>query len=234
MTENECLVSVIIPVYNGDRHLAEAIESVLAQTYRPIEIIVVDDGSTDNTANIARSYQQVRYIYQKNQGNGTAKNTGISVAQGELIAFLDVDDLWTSNKLNLQVNYLLQYPHIDATICQMRNILESGNDWPSWLKKEHIDADVAGYIPSALVVRKTVFEKIGNFDPTYRRTNDADWFFRAKDGGIVIAVIPEVLLYKRIHNSNLSHQTKEMNSELMGILRSSIERKRNQKLSNPE
>lgn len=87
------LVSIIIPVYNGEQFIAEAIECVLAQDYRPIEILAVVDGSTDNTADIARSFRKVQYIYQTNQGNGTAKNVGINAARGETLAFLDVDDL---------------------------------------------------------------------------------------------------------------------------------------------
>jgi len=83
------LVSVIIPVYNGEQYLAEAIESALCQSYRPIELIVIDDGSTDRSAIIAKSYEQVIYIYQTNQGVSVARNTGLGVAQGEFIAFLD-------------------------------------------------------------------------------------------------------------------------------------------------
>ena len=86
MTTNNPLVSVILPVYNGERYLAEAIESVLAQTYRPVELIVVDDGSTDGTAEIAESYSGVRYLHQPNQGNGRARNAGLKAAQKDLIA----------------------------------------------------------------------------------------------------------------------------------------------------
>lgn len=224
------LVSVIIPVYNGDCYLAEAIDSVLAQTYQSIELIVVDDGSTDRTAAIAQSYRNVRYIFQANQGNGIAKNTGILAANGEFIAFLDADDLWQSHKLSAQVNHLLNYPDIDYVLCQMHTFLGAGIDWPNWVKKDQIESDVPAYIPSALTIRKRAIEKIGNFNPTYKYSNDADWFFRAQDAGILNFVIPQVLLSRRIHDTNLSHQTQSMNSELLQIVKSSVSRKSRQQL----
>ena len=96
------LVSVIVPVYNGEHYLSFAIHSILRQDYHPSEVIVVDDGSTDNSANIARSFKEVRYIHQSNQGVAMARNVGIAAARGEFIAFLDADDLWTPNKLSIQ------------------------------------------------------------------------------------------------------------------------------------
>ena len=98
------LVSVIIPVYNGENYLSQAIDSVIDQTYSPIELIIVDDGSTDKSKEIASSYSQVNYVYQENQGVAIARNTGIFKSQGEYIAFLDQDDIWTANKLKLQVD----------------------------------------------------------------------------------------------------------------------------------
>ena len=231
---NTPLVSVIIPVYNGDHHLAEALESVLAQTYRPIEIIVVDDGSTDNSANIARSYKEVRYIYQPNQGVAVARNTGISQACGEFIAFLDQDDLWTPNKLSIQIDYLVKYENIGYTLAKMRVFLAPGISKPSWLKENYLLEDIPGYIVGTLVVRRSILEKVGEFNPIYKYGNDSDWFFRATDAGISKAILPETLLHKRIHNANESHKVQAMTLDMMKFLRSSIERKRNQKLSNPE
>jgi glycosyltransferase involved in cell wall biosynthesis len=224
------LISIIIPVYNGDRYLAEAIDSILAQNHQSIELIVVDDGSTDRTASIAQSYLNVRYIFQKNQGNAIAKNTGILAAQGEFIAFLDADDLWRSNKLSEQVNHLINYPDLDYVLCQMQTFLGVGINWPNWVKTDQINSDVSAYLPSALMVRKRVFEKIGNFNPAYQWSNDADWFFRAHDAGIPNFVIPQVLLYRRIHDTNLSYQTQSVNSELLQIVKSSVRRKSVQQL----
>jgi len=225
------LVSVIIPVYNGERYLAETIESVLNQIYQQIEVIVVDDGSTDKSVNIAQSYKEVRYIYQANQGVAVARNVGITEAHGEFIAFLDQDDLWTPNKLSVQVNYLLKNVNITYTLCKMRLFLEPGTDIPFWLKKDYLSQDIPGYLVGALLVRKSVFEEIGYFEPSYKYGNDVDWFGRTYDAGIPMTILPEVFLYKRIHSANESHKVQAITSELLQVLRSSINRKRNQKLS---
>lgn len=223
------LVSIVIPVYNGERYLGEAIESVLAQTYRPVEVIVIDDGSTDSGAGIARSYKEVRYIYQTNQGTGMARNVGIAAARGDFIAFLDHDDLWTPNKLSVQVDYLRRHPHVGCVIARMRNFLEPGTPRPTWIRKDLLLTDYTGFLLGTLVARKTVFEQIGDFNTSYRHSNDSDWFFRANDAGIPMAILPEVLLYRRIHGSNLSYDTQTMMSERMRVLKASIDRKRNRK-----
>ncbi len=231
MTENHPLVSVIIPVYNGDRYLAEAIESVVQQTYQPIEIILVDDGSTDNSANIARSYKQVRYIYQSNQGVAVARNVGISQARGEFIALLDQDDRWTPNKLSVQIKYLLEHQNIGYTLAKMRVFLEPGTEKPSWLKAEYLSEDIPGYIVGSLVIRKSVLEKVGEFNLHYKFGNDSDWFFRANDAGIPMTILPETLLYKRVHGANESHKIQPMTAEMLQLVRSSIQRKRKQNIS---
>jgi len=222
----DLLVSTVIPVYNGARYLAAAIDSVLAQTYRPLEIIVVDDGSTDNSAEIARSYPDVRCIYQSNQGHGQAKNTGLATARGEFIAFLDADDLWTPDKLAVQVGYLLQHPQVDYVLAHMRVFLEPGVVWPPWLNQDHYMSDPVGFLPGTLVARRAVFARTGGFDVSYRHANDSDWFFRARDTGVPMAVLPDVLLHRRIHSANLSHETRAVTEELLRALNSSLRRKR--------
>ncbi len=222
------LVSAIIPVYNGECYLAEAIASVLKQTYQPVEVIVVDDGSTDNSADIARSFPEVRYIYQPNQGVAVARNTGIAAASGEFIAFLDQDDLWTPNKLSLQVNYLLENPDIGYTLANMRAFLEPGIEWPSWATKDYLSQETPAYIVGSLVVRKSVLDKIGDFASHYKFGNDSDWFFRIRDADIPLTILPEVLLHKRIHSNNESHKVKAMTADLLQVVRASIQRKRNQ------
>ena len=113
-------VSVITVVKNGERYLAEAVQSVLNQTYQPDEIIVVDGQSTDQTAIIARSFTQVRYILQPDQGLANARNLGIDAAQGTFIAFLDHDDLWTTGKLETQMEFMAERPDLLYTTIRMR------------------------------------------------------------------------------------------------------------------
>jgi len=199
------LVSVVIPVFNGERFLAETLDSVFAQDYPSFEVIVVDDGSVDGTADVARSFEGVRYIHQDNQGQAVARNTGINAARGELLAFLDADDLWTPNKLSVQVGYLLDHPEIGFTLARQRIFLEPGAERPPWLRDDLIEEDHVGFFPSTLVSRKSVFETIGVYDPSYRIGESADWFARARDAGIRRAIVQEVLLHKRVHGVNLTH-----------------------------
>jgi glycosyltransferase involved in cell wall biosynthesis len=227
MIDEKPLVSCIIPVYNGERYLAEAIESVRAQTYRPIEVIVVDDGSTDGSADIAQSYDDARYIYQPNQGVAVSRNTGIAAAQGDYVAFLDQDDRWTPDKLSVQMGYLLEHSHVDYVLARQRMFLEAGGTLPSWVRPGLLEGEPLGFL-GTLVARKTVFERIGNFDPAYQVTTDADWFFRAKDAGISMTYLDEVLLHKRIHSDNESRRARLNNVELLRIARVSIKRQCNQ------
>ncbi len=222
------LVSVIIPVYNGEAYLAEAVESIHRQNYEPIEIIIVDDGSTDETANIVKSYNNMRYIYQPNQGVAAARNFGIENSRGKLIAFLDADDCWAPNKLNIQVDCMLRHPHVGYTLGMQRNFLESGTDRPFWLKEEHLLRDHIGFLPT-LLIRKQIFKAVGLFNSDYRISSDVEWFSRVVDACIPRIVVSELVLYRRIHNSNLGYQLKGGNPLWLKALRASVHRKRMKK-----
>lgn len=227
--EKKSLVSVIVPVYNGERYLGDALESIFAQDYRLLETIVVDDGSIDKSAHIARSFPEVLYIYKANQGVAAARNSGIAAARGEFIAFLDQDDIWMTNKLSVQINHLLEHHQIGYVISHQQLFLEPGTNVPLWLKKDLLFKDHPGYIPSALVVRRTVFEQIGVFDTAYTMGSDGDWFARAKDAGILMAVLPETLLRRRIHSSNCSSQAQLGMRELLKVVKTSIDRQQSNK-----
>lgn len=226
MTEELPLVSVIIPVYNGGRYLRAALESVFAQTYRPFEVIVVDDGSVDDSGVIAQSFPEVRYINQANQGVAAARNNGIEAARGEFLAFLDQDDLWTPEKLRLQMDQLLSHPDLGYTLTQQQFFLDPGATLPPWFRKELLSTVHPGWVLGTLVVRRSVFEKVGSFATGYSAANDSDWFFRAKAAGIPMSVVPELLLLKRLHEANDSGRVKEILSELLKVVKSSLDRQR--------
>lgn len=220
------LVSVIIPVKNGERYLGTAIESVKKQTYTNYELIIVDDQSTDQSASIAKSYPNIKYILGIGKGSAAAYNTGIDAAKGELITFLDYDDFWTENKLMIQVNYLNEYPEVQYVIAKMKSFLEPGCSIPLGFRQELLDQDAIAPIPGTLVARKTLFDTIGKFNPNLNTAEDVDWFARCQDAKIKMSIINEVLLYKRVHGSNLSLNTTNNNQNLLKVLRSSIQRKR--------
>lgn len=220
------LVSVIVAVRNGERFLSAAITSILNQDYRPLEIIVVDGHSEDNTARIAQSFETVRYIQQENRGISDAYNMGIAAAQGDVIAFLSHDDLWMPNKLSLQVNYLKEHPEIQYTIAMVKFFLEPGCAIPPGFKKKLLEGQHVGRIMETLVARKSLFNAIGGFDSGMALAEDADWYARANDRNVPMAIIPEVLLHKRVHNANASSDAHTSNRELLKALKRSIERKR--------
>jgi glycosyltransferase involved in cell wall biosynthesis len=220
------MVSAIVPVYNAERFLGQALDSILAQDYRPLEVIVVDDGSVDGTSVIARTYEGVRYIHQANQGHAAARNAGIEASNGEFVAFLDADDLWAPNKLSVQIGHLLKHPSVGYAIARQRFFVEPGTSLPPWLRRELLLEDQVGYLPGTLVVRTTVFAQIGTFDTAYRISCDSDWLARAKDAGIPMSILPDVLLFRRIHSGNQSSDVHGVHSELLSILRRSIARQR--------
>lgn len=220
------LVSVIVPAYNGERYIASALQSVFEQDYHSLEVIVVDDGSSDGSAAIVRSFPEVTYIHQCNQGVAGARNTGIAAAGGEFIALLDQDDLWLPSKLTRQIGYLLGHPELGYVICKLEFFLEPGVGRPSWLKEKLLSDDHTGYFPSALVARKTTFEQIGCFDPKYKAASDSDWFFRANDQGIRMEILPEVLLRRRVHDANHSYQTRLTTLELLRIAKKAVDNRR--------
>lgn len=223
-------VSVIVPLYNGARFLAETIESAAGQSYRPLEVVVVDDGSTDQSAQIVAEAQQrldlpLFYYYQDNQGPSVARNVGIQMAQGEIIAFLDADDLWMLEKVTRQVDYLLEHKEDGGVVCRTEYFLEPGTEWPPTLNRDVYDQSPTAFIPSALTVWRTAFEQVGPFDPTLRTGEDTDWFFRARDAGTTIGVVPEILLRRRFHQTNLSYTPVSPVQDMLSIIRASLKRR---------
>ena len=177
-------VTVIIPTYNRVSFLVEAINSVLEQSFPDYELIVVDDGSTDGTAQMIKEYAEVRYYFQQNRGVSAARNLGIKQAKGELISFLDSDDLWLKDKLVRQVDFFANHP--SAFVSQTEEIwLRNGRRHnPKKKHKKH-----SGYIlkdclplciisPTAVMLRRQVFEKVGLFDESFPVCEDYDFWLR--------------------------------------------------------
>lgn len=223
---DNALASVIVAVYNGERFLAEALDSVFAQDYRPMEVILVDDGSTDRTAEIARSFNGVHYLYQDNQGLAAARNAGIRAARGEFIAFHDADDMMLPNKLSVQIQYLLHHPEIGCALCRQKILLEPGTSPPAWLKPDPIYGDPGGIPPSSAVIRRSEFDRAGGYDPSYRIAIGMEWLGRLRDHGVVVAVVPEILLVRRVHDSNMTHQNRKLRESLLRGLKGKIDRMR--------
>jgi glycosyltransferase involved in cell wall biosynthesis len=219
------LVSIAIPVRNGERFLRQALDSVLDQTYRPIEVIVVDDGSTDSTPKIVKQYgPAVLYLSQNHQGLPAGRNRGIAAANGEYLAFLAHDDLFTPDKLEIQVGYLAAHPEVQYTVSHIRFFLEPGCGIPAGFRPELLEGDHIGRICEAMVARRSLFATVGVFRTDLKIADDVDWFARCKDQQVPMAVLPHVLLHKRVHDTNLSSNVQANNRELLTLLRDSIRR----------
>jgi glycosyltransferase involved in cell wall biosynthesis len=226
MTRNYS-ISALIAVYNTERFIAEAIESVLHQTYPPMEIIIFNDGSTDNTGAIVKTFSdRVRYIEGKKIGVTAARNYLLTQAKGDWIAFHDADDIWMPQKLEKQTAFLNQNPKMDACLGLALQFLETGHTLPSNYKKSILDEPSAQFYLPNMLVKKEVFNVVGNFTCYGKPTGvDSEWFARAKDANIKIGIVNEVLYKRRWHDKNLSH-TLVFEKTMLDILRRSIHRKK--------
>ena len=194
-------VSVIIPVHNGQRFILEALASVREQTRPPDEIVVVDDGSSDATAELVGSWpEKVRYLRQQQQGPAAARNAGLATASGERIAFLDCDDLWCPGHLERTQACLDAEPTVQIAqgLIQRMQWRDGGF---------HNDLGPYQFVNlGSLVVRRQVFEEVGDFAPELRENEDIDWVMRAWEHSIEKRLLPQVSLYYRLHDSNMVHQ----------------------------
>lgn len=227
VAENYPQISVIVIVKNGERYLAQGLRSILSQTLRPLEIIVVDDHSDDKSADIARSFADVTYLPQASQGGiANSRNLGIESAKGDLIAFLDHDDLWAAEKLAIQASIMRDHDEIQYSTTLMRKFVENEAGVVQMKPGDDFDSPQEAVTPSSLLARKAVFATVGKFDPAYIIGCDSDWFLRARDLAVPCILIPQVLLYKRLHDSNISRNGNLNKKELFLIARASIERKK--------
>ena len=227
---NNPLVSVVIPVYNGELYLNDALTSLQAQTYRRFQAIVVDDGSTDRTAEIAKSFREAQYLFQENAGPGPARNRGIRIAKGDFFTFLDSDDIWPEHRLRTQIEFMSEQPDVAFAVGRCKTFIQRGFSKPAWVDEAALQGQQIGYFPGTLMATRNAFNTVGFFNPHFRVGEGAEWFVRAKESGLPMAVIDEVLLHRRVHQSNLTHQGDQINSNILLALKESMDRKRKRKI----
>jgi glycosyltransferase involved in cell wall biosynthesis len=217
-------ISVVMSVWNGAAYLREAIDSILDQTYEPIELIVVDDGSTDQTSSILKEYgSRVRLITQDNQGQAAGIVAGIAAASGEYLAFQDADDTWALNKLARQ-HATLADPQLEAVFCLSEQFVSPELPDATSVKTRH--TVMVGEQLSCMLIRRSAFDRIGNFDPS-SKTAFVEWLGRAKQMTLRYVVIDEVLHYRRLHPSNFGRLFPEARDKsLLTALRQQIVRSR--------
>jgi glycosyltransferase involved in cell wall biosynthesis len=221
------LVTAIVPVWDGERYLAEAIGSLAAQSFSDFEVVVVDDGSRDRTSEIARGHPLgARVVRQDHAGLGAAMNRGVAEARGDLVAFLDHDDLWAPEKLARQVPALfgpagpdMVFAHMEPFVCptlgeaDRRRIAAPGGPVPGWSS-------------GTLLARREVFERAGPFGVEWRAGVFVDWQLRAKEAGLTSVMLPDVLLRRRLHPGNTWLRRPEARGDMLRILKTSLDRRR--------
>lgn len=228
-SETQPLVSVIVPVLDAERFLGDALASIEAQTYAPLEIIVVDGPSTDGTERIARSFPRVRYFRQSGKGMWNAVNDALEAARGEFVAMISSDDLWMPDKVRLQVDYLRDHPASGYVLGLTKFILIEGETPPRAFRPELFQGEHAAILLEVLLARKSLFDRVGKFDETLFVISDVDWFARLANLHDPGGTVPQVLLHKRIHANNLSSAVssgKTYQREMLSALRMQMQRRK--------
>lgn len=219
MNDMQPTVSVIIPTYNREKFIGAAVKSVLDQTFKDFEIIVVDDGSTDGTADVVKEFssEKIRYIYQPNQGRSRARNHALELAKGRYLAFLDSDDLYLPEKLGMQVDFMDKRPDCGMVYTSAHCIDENGNSLPhvyearvsGWIYK-----DIAFFVPVTITLptvmaRREVFEVVGGFDENMERFEDTDMWRRISKTFQIGAMQTYTCLLRTHHENSLITQNPE-------------------------
>jgi len=228
------LISCIVPVFNGEKYLAEALYSILAQTYRPLEAIVADDGSTDGTAALAARYRdRILYARQDNAGAPAARNLGLSIAKGEFVAFLDADDLWDPEKLRRQMARFEARPELDLCVTHLQNFwIPELEEEKTRFRTHRLTKILPGYVTVTLLARRSLFDRVGFFNADLKVGDDTEWFLRAVEKDAVVELLPDVLVFRRLHENNLSmehgsrRQTVAMQNAMLQIVKASLDRRR--------
>ncbi len=219
------LVSVVLPVHNGERHLAEAIESVLGQSYRPLELIVVDDGSTDRSGEIARGYP-VRYLGQPHRGTAAARNAGVAAARGAMLAHMDADDLWEPEKLAWQVRALAADPALDAVSGHLTEFWSPEVPEGVRRRRRAPRGRMPGHLLQAMLLRREAHVRVGPFETRWRVGQDMSWYMRARDAGLSILVLPELVLRRRLHGANKGIVEEDPLRQRLLIVKAALDRRR--------
>ena len=221
------LVTIIMPAYNRAKYIREALDSLLEDSWTPKEIIVVDDGSMDETAVIVNSYPEVRYQYQEHQGVSMARNKAIEASTGSYITFLDSDDLWVPGRIAHSVSFFENNPGIDYILTKQELFHEKGCALPEGFSPSRLGTPEHSEGTGVMMARKACFDRIGKFNPLFSKGEDLEWIARATDEGLKMARIPFVGVKVRIHDLNTTYLDKtDHRSIVFKIVRDSIHRKK--------
>ncbi len=217
------LVSVVIPMFNAERFVGEAIRSVLEQEGDArVEVIVVDDGSTDGSVGVAERFgEQVRIVRGEHHGIGPARNLGVEHAKGAFVAFLDADDVWAPRKLDVQLSAVASTESPELVF----GLMQQFRGVPGEVRSLEGDP-VPGYFAGAMVTRLETFRRVGPFTSGWRVGEFIDWYARARDLGLRTAMVEEVVLWRRLHDSNTARLSAGGQQDFVGVVRAALQRRR--------
>ena len=219
-------ISVIIPCHNDGAYLAAALDSVFEQSTPPTEVIVVDDGSTDDSAEVARRYgDQVRLVSQHNQGISAARNAGLAAATGDLIAFLDADDLWTRDSLGQRLVLMSGEAAADCVFGLAEQFLSPDLPAEEAARLHCPEGQTPVRFAGTLLIRRSVLDRVGGFDTSLRVGETIDLVARLTEDGAPTAMANHLVMRRRIHGNNTMIQQRQSQSDYLRVLKAAIARR---------
>jgi glycosyltransferase involved in cell wall biosynthesis len=220
-------VSAVVTAFQCEAFLGEALASVLGQTLPPEEIIVVDDGSTDGTPEVARSFgDRVCLVSRPNGGPGAARNTGLAAARGDWIAFLDGDDAWTPDKTRLQLEAAALDSSVDLFFGYASNLVAPRGVTLAAARARGEHSVLPGYAAGAMLGRREAFLSVGPFPESLKLGEFLDWYARAVEAGIEGHLLHDVVLLRRIHGANQSVRERAATGDYVRVLKTALDRRR--------
>jgi glycosyltransferase involved in cell wall biosynthesis len=221
------LVSVVIPAHNSRQFIGPALDSILAQKHRPIEILVVDDGSSDFTADMVRGYApEVRLIEQERRGHPAARNTGIRAAGGQYLAFLDHDDLWSPGKLERQFACFQRSAELDLVFGHIQNFFTPEMTAEDRARVRAPMQPLPGLLQGAMLARRESFDRVGLFSEERGMGDFLDWYGRAMLAGLKMEMVPETVVHRRIHAHNYQRTYPHQRREYLRAVKDLLDRRR--------
>jgi glycosyltransferase involved in cell wall biosynthesis len=226
MTPEAPDISVVIPVHNGERYLAECIQSVLDQNHPALELLVIDNGSTDGTADVARAFSSIRYFHLPGKGLSKALNHGLEQCRGAFLAFLDADDLWPPNRLAVQLDVLARSPAVELVFGHVEQFISPELEESAKAKLSIRDKRLPGRYRGGMLIRKESFWRVGPFEPSMDYAEFIDWYMRAAEHNIREVMLPEVVTLRRVHGANLGYTERNKRVEYARVLKRGLDRRR--------
>jgi glycosyltransferase involved in cell wall biosynthesis len=215
-------ISVVIPIYNGERFFLEALETVFKQNYPDLEIIAVNDGSTDGSLKLLEKFKdQIKVISQENQGPSAARNKGIQLSTGSIVAFIDADDFWPDGRLRKMVEVLNSDPGINMVRGYMQTVVPEGKSYQ--ISEE---PSLLPFLIGSAIYKREVFDQVGLFDPKLRFGEDMDWLMRANEKKINIKTMEDVTLFYNRHPGNMTRVNAPRDLGLFNVIRNKILREK--------